>query len=729
MPIDSAFKGRIKEALDNPNLRKALVTFGDVFPVSRANVYEGIDFEELRTKVAEVKSRGASKVEALADQFEANLVKRGTKVYRASNGEDVFKIIKDIAKARNAKKIVKSKSMASEEIYLNKHIADTIQPVETDLGEWIIQQIDEKPSHMVMPAIHLTKEKCAEIFTNALGHKVEPEISNMVKLARKTLRDHFLSADIGFSGCNIAVAETGTMCIFTNEGNGRLAATLPPVHIILLGYEKIVEKFSDIAPIAKALPKSATAQTLTSYVTMISGPAETLKDRVGPEVVDKELHVILLDNGRRELLKDPVFKEIGQCIRCGSCINVCPVYQLLSGHVYGNIYPGGIGALLSAFFNGMQSSEKIQDLCISCGRCRDFCPAKIDIPNLVLELRNRVRKEIPLPGMQNLIVQSILPKKGLFAFGLRQASWATAPFTSQGKDGRKYIRSLPFGFGKMANWRSLPAFPSKAFRERIKSMKQQPVRKKGKVAFFGGCVIDYAYPEIGESLVRVLNKLGYEVVYPDQGCCGAPAYYIGRQDVTATMAKQNLDQFAKDEYEYIVSACPTCTHVLKEHWLHVVEGDTSYKAKAEKVSAKVIDFVKLVHMLTKDKKVWQEVAAISEVSCPNKVKVTYHDSCHLNRSLGVKEEPRELLSALSHVDFVEMNDSDVCCGFGGSYCIKLPEISKEMLARKLNNIEKTEANIVAMDCPGCIMQIRGGLDNKKSNVRVFHTAELLDGKC
>ena len=204
---------------------------------------------------------------------------------------------------------------------------------------------------------------------------------------------------------------------------------------------------------------------------------------------------------------------------------------------------------------------------------------------------------------------------------------------------------------------------------------------------------------------------------------------MGRQDVTATMAKQNLDYFAKDEYKYIVSACPTCTEVLKESWVHVLANDPAAKAKAEKISAKAIDAIKLVHNLTKgDQAALKEVAALSEVTCPNKVKVTYHDSCHLNRSLGIKEEPRDVIKDIKNVEFVEMVDSDVCCGFGGSYSIKLGEISKVMLEGKLRNIEESGANIVCADCPGCIMQLRGGLDTKKSNIRALHTIELLDGK-
>ncbi|MFZ7102253.1 MAG: L-lactate dehydrogenase (quinone) large subunit LdhH [Peptococcaceae bacterium] len=729
MPIDGAFKVKINKALNDPNLRGALGKFGDSYPESRANVYQGIDFEELRTVISSRKAEAGSKFEVLAEQFEANVVKRGGKVHRAADGNAVFQILKQIARTRNATKLVKSKSMASEEIHLNQHMADTLEMVETDLGEWIIQQINEKPSHMVMPAIHLSKERCAEIFSQALGYEVEPDIPAMVKLARRTLRDHFMTADIGLSGCNVAVAETGTMAIFTNEGNARLTATLPPVHVILVGYEKLVENFKDIAPIAKALPKSATAQTLTSYVTMISGPAETLKDKTGPEVVAKELHVILLDNGRKELLNDPVFKEAGQCIRCASCLNVCPVYQLVGGHVFGHIYAGGIGSLLTAFFNSFQDTDKVQEMCIGCGRCDEFCPGKIKISKLILEMRNRVRKQIPLPGMQNFIVGSVLKNKGLFQFGLRQASWASAPFTAKGKDGNKYIRSLPFGFKKLADWRSLPGFSAIPFRDRIKTLKQDIVDKKGKIAFFGGCVIDYAYPEIGESVVRVLNKEGYEVVYPDQTCCGAPAIYMGRQDVARDIAKQNIDQFAREEFAYIVSACPTCTAALKEKWLHVLAGDKVSLEKAEMVAAKSLDFIKLMHTLKKQKGgAWEEAAATCDIACPAPIKVTYHDSCHLNRGLGVKAEPREMLEAQAHLEFVEMEESDRCCGFGGSYCIKLPEISSQLLDRKLKNVDNSRAEIVAVDCPGCLMSLRGGLDTKKSEKKVFHTAQLLDGK-
>ena len=718
------FKDKINIALDNPDLRKALYNFGKDYPGFREKAYEGIDIEDLRNEVAAIKARATEDFEKLADQFEAQISKRGTSVHRAQDGKDVVDILKEIAERRNAKICIKSKSMATEEIELNKHMENHLEMVESDLGEWILQQVGEKPSHMVMPAIHLTKERVAEIFTGALGFEVTPDIENMVRLAREALRDKFMQADIGVSGCNVAVAETGTMCIFTNEGNARLTATLPPVHVVIFGYEKFVHSFKDVAPLAKALPKSATGQNLTSYLTMISGPTQTLKDKFGPEIVPKELHVIILDNGRRDFLNDPVFKEMGQCIRCGSCINVCPVYQLLSGHVYGHIYPGGIGSLLTAFLDGNEVASNPQELCIGCNKCKEVCPGKIPIPNLVLEMRNRIREDVKLPLMAKTIVGGVLPRKNILDFGLRQASWASALFARQGLEGSKYIRKLPFQFGGLTDWRSLPNIKAKPFRDIIKKMQQDITNKKGKIAFFGGCVLDYAYPEIGESLVRVLNKQGYEVVYPEQTCCGIPAYFMGRKDVSIHNIRNNIDNFAKEEFDYIVSACPTCTIALKKEWGHLFKDSPENKVKTDMISEKVVDLVKLVYDLNEG----QGKEVEREGNGKEDVLVTYHDSCHLNRELGVVEEPRTILKSIKNINLVEMSEADHCCGFGGSFNMKFPMVASEILKRKLKNALESKAEIIVTDCPGCIMQLRGGLDNMDSKVRVRHTAEILDNK-
>lgn len=716
---EQAFKQAIDKALNDPVLRKALGKFGEVFPESRANAYKGIDFEELRKEVKDIKKNAASKYLELAEKFQAEAEKRGSIVHRAANDKEVKSIINEIARKHNVKTIVKSKSMVSEEIHLNDSLIENgFEPAETDLGEWIVWYAGEKPSHMVMPAIHMSKERCAETFSKTLEREIEPDIPLMVKTARETLREKFLIAEMGISGANIAVAETGTLVGFTNEGNLRLTSSLPPVHIFLVGYEKLVENLSDVPTIAKALPRSATAQQLTSYVTMITGPSQTI---VNDEVVNKEFHIILVDNGRKKMIEDPVFGECAQCIRCASCLNVCPVYQLVSGHVYGHIYAGGIGTILTAFFNEMKYAKDPQNLCIGCGRCKEVCPGMIDIPKLIMELRKRSVDEYSLPFTAKIILENVLTNRKLFHFMLRQASWAQAPFTAKDKP---FIRHLPMFLSELADWRSLPAIAEKPFRDKFKQISQKKA-KKGKVAFFAGCLIDFVYPETGESLVKVSNDLGYEVVFPEtQSCCGAPAKYMGVPDTAAKMAKQNVDAFANLDVDYILSACPTCTEALVHDWVEQLKDDKVYYEKAKAIAAKVLDFSKFVHTVKGDASaISPEAAATIEKG----TKVTYHDSCHMKRNMGIWQEQRELIKEAG-LDLVEMKNADKCCGFGGSYCVKMPEISTLLLNEKIDNIEETGAEIIAVDCPGCMMNIKGGLDKRNSKVIVKHTAEILAGK-
>ncbi len=720
VPLDRGFKTGIRKALADDVLRRALRTFTELVYELRADAYRGLDFEALRNEVARVKSEAIKHIETLADEFQSRLEERGAKVHRAADGKDVLSIVKDIARRRNAALCVKSKSMASEEIHLNSHLADVMKVVETDLGEWLIQQVDETPSHMVLPAIHFTKERCAEIFSKYLGEKVEPEIGAMVKHARTIMRTHFINADIGISGCNIAVAETGTMCIFSNEGNVRLTATLPPVHIIIFGYEKFVARLKDIVPIVKTLPRSATGQLMTSYLTMISGASETFKDKDGNGTAQKELHVIMLDNGRLKMLADPVFREAGKCIRCTSCLNVCPIYTLLGGHVYGKIYPGAIGSMLTYFFSSLEDAEQIQELCISCGLCREFCPAKIDIPNLTLELRRRVRDKIRLPLPERLVLDNVLPSKLLFSAGMRTAAVASLPLTKKGSEGKKYIRALPFGFKKYTQGRSVPAIYASPFRDRFKKIKQNVAgNEKGTVAFFSGCAIEWLYPGIGEAVIKVLNHFGYRVAYPEQKCCGAPAIFSGNRKSGLTLATDNIEKMNNDGWMYIVSACPTCTHVIKDLWKGVIDTHTEFYPAAEKIADKTIDFVKLVHDFSRD----EDKTMFTKTVEP--CKVTYHFPCHLVRSMGIKEEPVEVLQSLPGVEYVEMKEAERCCGFGGTYSMKFPAISRELLECKMKNIAETGSDIVITDCPGCLFNLAGGLDNADSPTRAMHMAELL----
>ncbi|GFN21862.1 L-lactate dehydrogenase (quinone) large subunit LdhH [Thermanaeromonas sp. C210] len=706
------FQQRLQKALQNPSLRGALERFADSYVVSREQVFAGRDFQALRERIAAIKADAAGRYEELAREFARQVTERGGKVFFASSAAAARDYILKVAQEHRVTEIVKSKSFATEEIHLNEHLeGHGIRCFETDLAEWILQLMPgERPSHMVMPAIHLPKEEVARVFSNYLGEPVEPDIKNMVRIARRELRERFLRAGLGISGANIAVAETGTVIICTNEGNGRLATTVPPVHIAVFGYEKLVPRMMDVVPILEALPRSGTAQPITSYVTMITGPVPVERDgREGP----KEFHVVLLDNGRLKMAADPVFKEALQCIRCAACTNVCPVFQLVSGQVYGFIYSGGIGSILTAFFNSLADAADPQSLCIGCRRCAEVCPAHVNIPDLVLRLRERVVKEQGLPLSYRAALRGVVAHPGRMYTLVKAASRLQGPLSR----GQPFIRRLPF-FDNFTRGRSLPALAREPLRDRARRLAPPPERPRLRAAFYSGCVIDFMYPEIGEAIFALLREAGAEIVFPaGQGCCGAPASYAGDPDTTLHLARLNIASLEGAGADVVVTACPTCAVALKYDYPRLLGRDEVWSRRAQSLAAKVKDFTELVGELGPLPRLQGEAEAA--------VKVTYHDSCHYKRHLHLDQVAREVLREQAGVELVEMAESERCCGFGGSYTLKYPEISRALLERKLRRIQETGAKVVATDCPGCLIQLRGGLDQKGSPIRVMHTAEVL----
>ena len=708
--MTTQFKESIETALNNPNLTGALGRFSEAYRISRAKAYEGIDFEAVRDQIAEIKCSASSNFEALAEQFKANAEARGAKVFRTADPAQVKQYILALAREKGVQRVVKSKSMASEEIHLNKAFEQAgIEVDETDLGEWIIQLAHQTPSHMVMPAIHMTKEEVAEVFSQEVEAGQAPDIPKLVKFARAKLRPKFLQADMGITGANIAVADTGSLVIVTNEGNARLVSTLPRIHVAIVGIEKLVAHVEEILPILTALPRSATGQLLTSYVSIISGQVPNTDGS------PKELHIILMDNHRSDMAKDPMFKEALQCIRCATCLNVCPVFRLVGGHVFGKTYTGGIGTILTAWFDELKKSEDIQGLCIQCGSCVPLCPGKIDIPGLILELRRRLVVENG-QSLAKKAIFSVVNNRRLFHSMLRMASVTQKPF----KQGR-FIRHLPLFLSDMTDFRSLPAVAAVPFRDTVKTILQPQGGEK--IAFYAGCLIDFCYPEMGQSLVKILNKAGIEVVFPDeQTCCGAPARYNGAYEVAGQNARDNIKALLATEVTHVVSACPTCTVALKHDFIDTFKslGVTDAMEDAKTLAAKTIDFSSLVKKLVDEGRLtFKEGEELG--------KITYHDSCHLKRTLKASDEPRELLKQAGH-EITEMYECDTCCGMAGSYSLKLPEISAPILERKLKNIKDTGASKVVMDCPGCVMQIRGGLDKDGAPIQVEHTAERLSDR-
>jgi iron-sulfur cluster protein len=701
-------KETIKKKINDTFLRRALKNFAAAYPVARAKAFDGIDFEALRGRISDAKQAGLKQLPELVARFKTRAEQTGARVYVCATPEEANRTILNIIREKGADFLVKSKAMTSEEIELNPYLENNgVRVLETDLGEWIIQLAGERPSHMVMPAIHKNKEEVAELFSKETGHDCPPDIPFLVKTARETLRSGFLAGQVGMSGANVAMADTGAIGIITNEGNGRLVTTLPATHIALIGVEKIVPSLREALDVINILPKNATGQKITSYVSFIKGPTGE----------GRELHIVLLDNGRLKLAADPDFSEALKCVKCGACANVCPIYEIVGGHVFGHIYVGGIGLVLTPFFHGFDKAEEILKLCIGCKKCNEVCASKIDIEGLIVDLRDKIRK----PVGQKFLFGTMMKNRKLFHAALRTAYLAQKPFQSEG--GR--IRHLPLILDRETANRSLPPIAEKPYRDLVdeSDLKLETRNSKlEKVLFFTGCLADFVYPEMCADTKESLERLGYQVSFPQkQSCCGIPARYSGEMDVARDMAKINTDVLLAEKADYVVTICPTCTMSLKHDFPKLLEGDAAYREKAQQLAAKVFNFSELAARKagTGDR---------GPGTGKNRELVTYHDACHLKRGCGVHEEPRKVLKELAGVEIAEMTDCDKCCGFGGSYSIKFPEISQEVMKNKLENIRETGAQTVAVDCPGCKLQIEGGLEAAGSKLRVEHSATLVARK-
>ena len=406
MPARSKdFQRRLDAAIDDPNLATALHRALSTFRDRRAVAFADLDFEAMRSDMHRRKADAIARLPELIEQFTQQAEAIGAVVHLARTPQDACQIIGDLAAERKVKLAVKSKSMATEEIQLNDHLESRkIDSRETDLGEWILQLAGEHPSHLIAPAIHKTREEVAQIFSKKLKiRKVPDDPKEMVKIARERLRKSFINAGMGITGANVAIADTGTIGIVTNEGNADLVSTLPPIHVAVLGVEKIVPTIDDAVAMLKLLPRSGTAQKITSYVSFITGPSRTSDIELVPVVGvhgPKEMHIVLLDNGRLQAREDPELLDTLYCIRCGACSNVCPPYQVVGGHLFGYIYTGPIGLPLTAIHHGLGNAADPQSLCVSCNACATVCPAEIPIPQLILNVRARVTEEFGLPRMK-----------------------------------------------------------------------------------------------------------------------------------------------------------------------------------------------------------------------------------------------------------------------------------------------------------------------------------------
>lgn len=388
MPADTDFDfGRnVQGALGDQQLRRNLRNAMDTLVQKRCTVFPDSDqFDMLRSAGHAIKRRALKQLPQLLEQLEANCTKNGIQVHWAEDTDQANHLVLDIMNRHGAREIVKGKSMVSEEMHLNRFLQERdMDAVETDLGEFIIQLNHETPSHIIVPAIHKNKEEVAAIFHEKLADTPYTEnVEELTAIARWSLRKRFARAKVGLSGVNFAIAETGTLVLVENEGNGRMCTTAPEVHVAVMGLEKVVEKLSDVPPLMRLLTGSATGQLITTYVNMISSPRK-------PDEMDgpRQVHLIILDNGRSRILADPELRQTLLCIRCGTCLNHCPVYVRIGGHAYGHVYPGPIGKILTPQMEGLDRAGALVTASSLCGACGEVCPVRIPIPDLIRRLRN-----------------------------------------------------------------------------------------------------------------------------------------------------------------------------------------------------------------------------------------------------------------------------------------------------------------------------------------------------
>ncbi|MCH8090226.1 MAG: iron-sulfur cluster-binding protein [Chloroflexi bacterium] len=429
-------------------------------------VSEVDDWEDLRDQARAIKERTIERLDEYLALLADSVTRAGGVVFWAKTAEEANDYIISLARARGVKTIVKGKSMVTEETGLNHRLEEAgIEPIETDLGEYVIQMAGETPFHIIAPAIHKTREDFGQLFAEKLGVEYEDDPEKLTRIARVALREKFFRADMGVTGVNFGVAETGTIVLVENEGNQRLSTSLPPLHVAVMGMERVVPTLEDLSVFLTLLPRSATGQKASSYVSFITGPR-------GPGEIDgpKEFHLVILDNGRSRILKKEGMRESLYCIRCAACLNVCPIYNKVGGHAYGWVYSGPIGAIITPQLVGLDKTKDLPAASTLCGACRDICPVKIDIPRMLLSLRHQAsepdeehRKTGSRPNRWERAIVSLwargMKSPWAYGLGLRVGRLLQRPYV---KDGR--ITRLPFFLSRWTRHRDFPPLAPKSFR-------------------------------------------------------------------------------------------------------------------------------------------------------------------------------------------------------------------------------------------------------------------------
>lgn len=614
----------------------------------------------------------------------------GMQVFLARTNQEALDYIRSVLSAPGL--VVKSKSNMGKELHLAEAlVGHGLEVIETDLGDRINQLAGTPGGHVLAPAASKDREEIRELFARELGRDLSSDPEVLVGAARESLRSFLERADYGVTGINALAAETGTVCLVENEGNIRAATVLPRVHVAVGGIHKIVRSLEDAVLVIRGASVFGAGQNLGNYVTCISGPGD---GESGPE----EMHVVLVDAGRSDAIARG-YAEAFTCINCGSCLSFCPVYGQI-GDAFGHRRVGGIGCLQTALLEGDEAGELDgASLCIKCGKCRTVCPVQLDTPGLLIRLqqeRSRPNRGWIFPVMAATVAdRRLLRVMGRFVRAYQKTGL------------QHFVRGsrvlLPLGLEPAEAL--LPDRPSPTFVPPLSLAAQGGERAR--VAFFRGCLADELLGGINRDTLDVLVVNGCRVSVPrEQVCCGAIHMHAGDANKARELARRNIDAFRGDEI--VVTNSGGCGYLLKLYG-ELLADDPAYARLARDFACRVRDLSEFLMALG-----LRDMAGIDPP-----VRVTYQDSCHLALGQGITEQPRHVLRSIPGVEFVEMESREACCGSGGLWGLKYPELSRRLRRIKLEDATMIGAPIMATGNPGCYLHLQGG------EIEVMHIAELL----
>ncbi|MDJ0270197.1 MAG: LUD domain-containing protein [Aigarchaeota archaeon] len=642
-----------------------------------------IPLEELE-KLKEMRRRNLKNLSDNLKLLKDRIESLGGKLYIAKDHAAACKYVADVIARNNAKIVVKSKSLTSEEIRLNEWLERLgVEVVETDLGERIVQLAGERPSHLLAPAVHKDAASVAEIFAAGL----KPEAEAITQHVRSELRSKFLGADVGITGANVIAAEEGAIFVVTNEGNERFVTSIPRVYICIAGVEKVVSNLADALHTLSILIPSATGQRVSSYITVIG---------LGPENAGRwdEFHIVLIDNSRFAALGDKTLSEALECIRCAACFNVCPTYRIVGGHVFGHIYTGPIGLPWTAITHGEAAAYSFSSLCVGCGLCKLECPVEIDIPFLISSIKERGNglygEAAPwlLRNYDTLIkLGSHIPR--------------VANLFMQSRLGRKILERLA-GIDRR---RQLPRIASKSFRKLVREESKEEAEKRA--ALFTDAMIMYMFPEIGVDAVDILKRFGVGLVVPRQLSSGMPLIQYGYLKQAREIARKNVSYLL----EHVRAGCdvvclePTAAYCIKEVYPRLIDDES-----AGELAAHTYGFPEYLASLLRD----------AGISLDKGMRVAYHWPCHA-RERGAQPAMAKLLSMLGiEVSFVD----EGCCGMAGTWGMRRGyigyELSRSIGEKVVQSLEATEADTIITESTICMLQFR-----ELSRLRVIHAIPFL----